>query len=259
VRGFATRRKEKFFALDLVRGYRIKAGFRREPLVPYLCVAEFYLRPFGGIYEDAAIRIETEPDRLRLEFQDPVVAFARIAAAKAPFASRGDDSGTNRMELRLWKSAGIQPDPHSGWYRDLGQGMGPTLNVCRDGETMLKGVDAAHVAAIERLQPYNGCHWTARLRDLSNMDKHRHIVPGGGIMKGTVYSGLSTDLSRIHGAFDRKARHPITGEDVNVKVHVASELLFTDGTPVIQTLQEIQTGVADMLRQYEPEFRGRID
>jgi tungstate transport system substrate-binding protein len=56
-------------------------------------------------------------------------ALAQIAAAKVPFASRGDDSGTNRMELRLWKSAGIQPEPHSGWYRDLGQGMGPTLNI----------------------------------------------------------------------------------------------------------------------------------
>jgi tungstate transport system substrate-binding protein len=33
------------------------------------------------------------------------------------------------MELRLWKSAGVQPDPHSGWYRDLGQGMGATLNI----------------------------------------------------------------------------------------------------------------------------------
>ena len=56
-------------------------------------------------------------------------ALTQIADAKALFASRGDDSGTNRMELRLWKSAGIQPNPHSGWYRDLGQGMGPTLNI----------------------------------------------------------------------------------------------------------------------------------
>jgi tungstate transport system substrate-binding protein len=61
--------------------------------------------------------------------KDAKAALTKIAAAKAPFASRGDDSGTNRMELRLWKSAGIQPDPHSGWYRDLGQGMGPTLNI----------------------------------------------------------------------------------------------------------------------------------
>jgi tungstate transport system substrate-binding protein len=61
--------------------------------------------------------------------QDARKALTQIAAAQAPFASRGDDSGTNRMELRLWKSAGIQPDPKSGWYRDLGQGMGPTLNI----------------------------------------------------------------------------------------------------------------------------------
>jgi tungstate transport system substrate-binding protein len=51
----------------------------------------------------------------------------RIAAAQAPFASRGDDSGTNRMELRLWTAAGIIP-PKGGWYRDVGSGMGETLN-----------------------------------------------------------------------------------------------------------------------------------
>jgi tungstate transport system substrate-binding protein len=56
-------------------------------------------------------------------------AFARIATAGASFVSRGDDSGTNRMELRLWQSASVAPDESSAWYRDLGQGMGPTLNV----------------------------------------------------------------------------------------------------------------------------------
>ena len=61
--------------------------------------------------------------------KDAKAALMKIATAKAPFASRGDDSGTNRMELRLWKSAGIAPDPHGGWYRDVGQGMGPTLNI----------------------------------------------------------------------------------------------------------------------------------
>jgi tungstate transport system substrate-binding protein len=54
-------------------------------------------------------------------------AFARIAASGSVFASRGDDSGTNRMELRIWKAAAIVPDKR--WYRDLGQGMGPTLNI----------------------------------------------------------------------------------------------------------------------------------
>jgi hypothetical protein len=122
------------------------------------------------------------------------------------------------------------------------------------GKTMLNGVSPAHIAAIERLQPYCGCHWTARLRDLSNMDKHRHIVPGGGIMRATVHSGLSVDLNRIIGAFDRKAKHPLTGADVDVKIHVTSVILFGDGSPVIETIQEIQAGVADTLRQFEPEF-----
>jgi tungstate transport system substrate-binding protein len=61
--------------------------------------------------------------------KDAAGAFRKIADAKAPFASRGDDSGTNRQELRLWKAGGIDPrQAGGGWYRELGQGMGPTLN-----------------------------------------------------------------------------------------------------------------------------------
>jgi tungstate transport system substrate-binding protein len=56
-------------------------------------------------------------------------AFAKIAEAKATFASRGDDSGTHKAELRLWKEAGIDIEKTGGsWYRELGSGMGPTLN-----------------------------------------------------------------------------------------------------------------------------------
>lgn len=53
-------------------------------------------------------------------------AFSRIAGAEHPFTSRGDDSGTNRAELRLWGEAGV--DPGGQWYRELGSGMGETLN-----------------------------------------------------------------------------------------------------------------------------------
>jgi tungstate transport system substrate-binding protein len=59
-------------------------------------------------------------------------ALSEIAGTAAPFASRGDDSGTNRMELRLWKAAGITPDPRGGWYRVLGQGMGATLSIASE-------------------------------------------------------------------------------------------------------------------------------
>ncbi len=57
-------------------------------------------------------------------------ALKMIAAAKAPFVSRGDDSGTNKKELALWKEAGFdKADLRGSWYRAAGAGMGATLNV----------------------------------------------------------------------------------------------------------------------------------
>ncbi|RVT86688.1 extracellular solute-binding protein [Rhodobacteraceae bacterium CCMM004] len=61
---------------------------------------------------------------------DAVAAMARIAEAGAPFASRGDDSGTHMAELALWTEAGLEVAAASGsWYRETGQGMGATLNM----------------------------------------------------------------------------------------------------------------------------------
>lgn len=61
--------------------------------------------------------------------RDATKALAAIAGTKAPFASRGDDSGTHKKEKSLWKAAGIDPSTASGdWYRETGSGMGATLN-----------------------------------------------------------------------------------------------------------------------------------
>jgi tungstate transport system substrate-binding protein len=61
--------------------------------------------------------------------KDILVAMKKIEAAQAPFVSRGDRSGTNMAELKLWKEAGIDIAKTKGpWYRDTGQGMGPALN-----------------------------------------------------------------------------------------------------------------------------------
>ena len=60
---------------------------------------------------------------------DSVAALKSIASAQAPFVSRGDKSGTNAAELRLWKLAGQTPDAlKEKWYRDIGGGMGQALN-----------------------------------------------------------------------------------------------------------------------------------
>jgi tungstate transport system substrate-binding protein len=71
--------------------------------------------------------------------KDVVAALARIAAKQAPFVSRGDDSGTHKLELSLWEAAGIEVKQASGaWYREAGAGMGATLNTASglDGYTI---------------------------------------------------------------------------------------------------------------------------
>jgi tungstate transport system substrate-binding protein len=60
--------------------------------------------------------------------KDIQAAFQKIAAAQAPFVSRGDKSGTHAAELRYWKGAGIAVSPSQSWYKETGSGMGPALN-----------------------------------------------------------------------------------------------------------------------------------
>ena len=61
---------------------------------------------------------------------DAIEALSKLAAVKGLFTSRGDDSGTHKAEMRLWRDAGIDAAAESGtWYRETGSGMGATLNV----------------------------------------------------------------------------------------------------------------------------------
>lgn len=67
---------------------------------------------------------------------DVIEALKRIAKEKSPFVSRGDDSGTHKKELALWKEAGLEPQTiyqsgtrQGAWYMQAGQGMGATLMI----------------------------------------------------------------------------------------------------------------------------------
>ena len=59
-------------------------------------------------------------------------AFNAILNAEAPFASRGDKSGTNTKELSIWSALGITPTKELAWYQSLGQGMGETLTYANE-------------------------------------------------------------------------------------------------------------------------------
>jgi hypothetical protein len=118
----------------------------------------------------------------------------------------------------------------------------------------LNGLNSPHVAAIEALQPYRGCDWTKILRDLSNPDKHRRLHYNQGDFMLEVYPAADRlRFLNLPGTVS-SARDPVTGKEVHVQINLTLDIQFSDGTPVIQTLQKIQAGVADTLEAFKPEF-----
>jgi len=93
-------------------------------------VAEgFGVARFDVMYNDFVL-VGPQADPAGVQGMSEVLAaLGQIAAKQAIFVSRGDDSGTHKLELNLWKSAGINVSAASGtWYRETGAGMGATLN-----------------------------------------------------------------------------------------------------------------------------------
>ena len=89
------------------------------------------------MYNDFVI-IGPENDPAGIKGKNISDALKTIKAKQAVFASRGDDSGTNKKEKLLWKNAGIQLPDKEKWYVQTGQGMLATINICqeRNGYTM---------------------------------------------------------------------------------------------------------------------------
>jgi tungstate transport system substrate-binding protein len=83
---------------------------------------------------------------------DAAAAMREIARKRAPFVSRGDNSGTHAAEQQLWQAAGVNPKTRSGsWYRETGLGMGLTVQMAArlgayaltDRATWVKAADPA--------------------------------------------------------------------------------------------------------------------
>lgn len=69
-------------------------------------------------------------DPAKIKGSQAVESFKKIAAAKAIFVSRGDNSGTDKKEKAIWKTAGITPE--GDWYHQSGTGMGATINIANE-------------------------------------------------------------------------------------------------------------------------------
>jgi tungstate transport system substrate-binding protein len=116
-------------ALDLGRRGDADVVFVHDKAAEEKFVAEgFGVRRFEVMYNDFVV-VGPKSDPAKAAGKDVVAGLKAIAAARAPFASRADKSGTHAAELRYWKAAGIDLDRDKGpWYRETGSGMGPTLN-----------------------------------------------------------------------------------------------------------------------------------
>jgi tungstate transport system substrate-binding protein len=118
-------------ALETARRGDADVVFVHDPDAEAQFVAEGYgLRRLPVMYNDFIIvgpAVDTAGIR---GSKDAARALRSIQQTRSPFISRGDKSGTNQAELRLWKAAGIDIDPAvQRWYRSVGQGMGPALNI----------------------------------------------------------------------------------------------------------------------------------
>lgn len=86
-----------------------------------------------------------------------IKALRAIAATKSPFISRGDDSGTHRVEMRLWREAGIQP-AGTPWYVEAGLGQGDALVLAGQKRAYVLSDRATYLRFRQRihLEPLNG-------------------------------------------------------------------------------------------------------
>jgi tungstate transport system substrate-binding protein len=117
-------------ALDLARRGDADVVFVHDQPAEEKFVAEgFGVKRIPVMYNDfVLVGPKSDPAKVG-SGKDILEAMRKVAAAQAPFVSRGDKSGTHAAELRYWKDAGVDIEAKKGpWYKETGSGMGPALN-----------------------------------------------------------------------------------------------------------------------------------
>jgi len=89
------------------------------------------------MYNDFVI-VGPKKDPASVNGMAPSAALKKIQDQKANFFSRGDNSGTNKKEISLWKTAKVATPDTAKWYVQTGQGMLRTINMASEkgGYTM---------------------------------------------------------------------------------------------------------------------------
>jgi tungstate transport system substrate-binding protein len=117
-------------ALDMGRRGDADVVFVHDQAAEEKFLAEGWgVKRYPVMYNDFVL-VGPAADPAKVKGKDIVAALQKLAAAKVPFVSRGDKSGTHAAELRYWKQAGVDlAAARPAEYRECGCGMGPALNM----------------------------------------------------------------------------------------------------------------------------------
>lgn len=144
----------------------------------------FGVQRYDVMYNDFIIVGPTQDPANIRGLNDANTALVAIANISHFFVSRGDDSGTHKKELALWRAVDVNPTANADWYRETGSGMGRTLNVATeldaytltDRATWLKfKKKEALVLLVEDERLFNQYGVV-----LVNEDKHPHVKTQDG-------------------------------------------------------------------------------
>jgi hypothetical protein len=115
----------------------------------------------------------------------------------------------------------------------------------------LEGVNDAHAARIERLQPYNGGGWLRVLRDMTNIDKHRtlHVVGYQSKQQQAYISDKWTDEEARADGWFRRDEDPVAWYRP-----APIALTFNDGTPLDDILPALLSETRAVLDDFAPDF-----
>jgi tungstate transport system substrate-binding protein len=115
-------------AIDMARRGDADVLFVHDKVAEEKFVADgFGVKRLEVMYNDFVL-VGPKADPVGTKGSDVVAALRKVAAANAPFISRGDKSGTHAAELRFWKMTDTDANKGSG-YKECGCGMGPALNI----------------------------------------------------------------------------------------------------------------------------------
>jgi tungstate transport system substrate-binding protein len=119
-------------ALEMGKNCDVDVLLVHAPAAEKKYVADGYGRDRTLVMYNDFVIIGPKNDPAGLKNSTVLEAMGKLAAGKSAFVSRGDNSGTNKKEMSLWKNAGIGLPDKEKWYIQTGQGMISTINVATE-------------------------------------------------------------------------------------------------------------------------------